>query len=335
MERLELAAFERCAADFDRAVEADPEIDPFCSRSEWILPFQRAFLPERELFLFRGGQDGHSFAALASREHPAVGHYLEAVENMWCFACPLVGANSLALLEAAIHELAPRQTPMHPGVALVLSGVPASRDPKSLLGRIATGLEDRYHLRAVDSTVRFVASLEGGVDGWLSRRSRSFRKSLRAAGRRAEQEGLHFEHLEIADAETAEALYPRILEIESRSWKSASGSGADSGHMRAFYQDMLPRLGARGGLRVLIASREGRDLGYLHGALTGRHFRGLQLSYDQRVDELSVGNLMQLAMIERLCEEGARSYDLGTRSGYKQRWAEEGLRTLTLLARPL
>ncbi len=332
-ERLSPEAFEACAPDFDACVESEPDIDRFCSRSEWILPYQRAFLPDRELYLYRGG-DGRSFAAMAAREHPDVGHYLEAVENMWCFACPLVGADSPALLDAAIADVSKRQAPGHPGVSLALSGVPESRDPNGLLARLVHHLDGRYELRAVDSTLRFEASLEGGLDGWLSRRSVSFRKNLRAAQRKAADEALAFEHVDVANAEDARALYPRILAIEAKSWKSASGSGVDQGSMRDFYADMLPRVADRGGLRVLVVTRDGEDVGYLHGALTGGRFRGLQVSYDQAVVHLSVGNLMQREMIEKLCAEGTRSYDLGTRSDYKRRWAEDGPRTLTIVARP-
>ncbi len=337
-ERLSLADLEAHASDFDDCVDRQTGIDRFCSRSEWILPYQRAFLPDRELFIYQRGSSSTgaepSFVALAARRHPELGLYLEAIENMWCFACPLIGPASVELLDAAIRDVGAMQDPEKPGVAMALSGVPDSREPGSLLARLARGLDGRYRLHAVDETQRFVACLEGGLDGWLAARSRSFRKGLRAALRKAKDEALVFEHLEIATAAAARDLYPRILDIESRSWKSATGNGADSGHMRLFYEDMLPRVAARGGLRVLLVSRGGEDLGYLHGALTGDHFRGLQLSYDARFVHLSLGNLLQREMIERLCAEGAHSYDLGTRSDYKRRWAEEGLRTLTLVARP-
>jgi CelD/BcsL family acetyltransferase involved in cellulose biosynthesis len=332
--RLSLEDFEACAADFDQAVEEQADGDRFCSRSEWILPFHRAFLADRELFLYRGGDDGRSFVALASREDRQVGHYLEAVENMWCFACPLIGPGSTALLDVAIADLEARQKPPHRGVALALSGIPDSREAKSLLGRLVRSLDDRYELRAVDATQRFVASLGGGLDGWLSRRTRSFRKSLRAALRRADDEPLVFEHVGVPSAPAARDLYPRILAIEAETWKAAEGNGADQGGMRLFYEGMLPRVAARGGLRVLIATRNGKDVGYLHGAVTGDHFRGLQVSYDRNYAELSLGNLLQYEMLRQLCTDGIRSYDLGTRSDYKRRWAEDGLRTLTVLARP-
>lgn len=333
-ERLSLDALEACAGEFDHSVDEQPGIDRFCSRSDWILPFHRAFLPDRELFCYRGGQQSRSFVALASRRHPAVGRYLESVENMWCFACPLVGPDAVGLLDEAIAERARDQDPGHRGVTLMLSGIPADRTPEGLLGRLLVSLDDRYRLRAVDETRRFVASLEGGFEGWLSRRSRSFRKGLRAAERVAARQAVRFEHVAVTSADAARAVYPRILAVEARSWKAAVGNGVDSGPMRRFYGDMLPRLAARGGLRLVFATRDGEDLGYLHGALTGDHFRGLQVSYDRRCERLSLGNLLQRETLQRLCAEGARSYDLGSRSDYKRRWAEQGLRTLTVLAQP-
>jgi CelD/BcsL family acetyltransferase involved in cellulose biosynthesis len=333
-ERISAEAFEACCDEFDACVAAEPDIDPFCSRSEWILPYHRAFLPDRELYLYRGGAGGRSFVTLASRSHETVGPYLESLENMWCFACPLIGPGAVALLERAIADCAAAAGARRGRVPVVLSGLADLRNRHSLLGRVVASLADRFDVHAVDETTRYVASLEGGFDGWLSRRRRSFRKGLRAAVRRASGEGLVFEHLQVAGAREARALYPRILAIEARSWKAAEGSGADTGSLRAFYEDMLPRLAARGGLRVLVVQRDGRDLGYLHGALTGDHFRGLQMSYDRDYEHLSLGNLLQREMLLRLCEEGVAHYDLGTRSGYKRRWAEDGLRTITILARP-
>jgi hypothetical protein len=328
--RISLEDFEACADDFDRAVEREHGIDRFCSRTEWILPYHRAFLPDRELFLYR---DGDSFAAFASREHPSAGAYLEALENMWCFASPLVGDDSLALLDEASAVLqAASEDGRRPPV--VLSGIPSSQERGGLLRRVVLGMEDGYELRAVDSTLRFVASLEDGYDGWLARRSAKFRRNLRAADRRADREGVLFEQLQPRTDAEVDAAFRQVLAVEATSWKTAAGSSAGEGSMLAFYTEMFPRLAKRGGLRVVIATRDGEDVGYLHGALTGDHFRGLQMSADAEHAHLGVGNLLQRTMIESLCEEGVQTYDLGTRSEYKKRWAEEGLETLTILAQP-
>ena len=237
MTRLPLEALEACAADFDASVERDPSIDRFCSRTEWILPFLRAFLPERELFAYR---NGGSFLAFAAREHPTVGRYLEAIETMWCFACPLVGEESVPLLEQAISEIGAN-------APLVFAGIPANRGPETLLARVVVALDDRYDLRVVDSTLRFEASLEGGLEGWLSRRSRAFRRNLRAAARKAEGE-IEMELHRPGPGAQLEALYERVLDIERRSWKAAEGSGVAEAPMRTFYDDMLPRIARRGGM---------------------------------------------------------------------------------------
>jgi hypothetical protein len=327
--RLPLEELEACADDFDRSVDRQLDIDRFCSRTEWILPFHRAFAPERELFVYR---EGDAFAAFACRSQPEGGPVLEAVENLWCFACPLVGRDSLALLEAAIADLAARTGGKRAPV--VLSGIPASRDRQSLLAALVAALGKRYELHAIDSTRRFVASLEGGVDGWLGRRSSSFRRNLRAAVRRGREEDVCFESLRVQSDADTRAAYRRVLDVETKSWKAAEGAGVDHGPMLAVYADKLPRGAPRRGRPRIGAQRDGRDVGYVHGAVVGDRFRGLQMSSDRRLAHLSLGNLLQREMIERLCEEGIRSYDLGTRSEYKRRWAEEGLETLTIVARP-
>ena len=324
-ERLSLEEFERCAEPYNRSVGETQWIDRFCSRSEWIVSFHLAFLPDRELHLYRRGD---SFVALAAREHPTVGLYLEPLENMWCFACPLTGSEAPRLLAdvAAAHSQPDRPLP------IVLSGVPLAGE---LLPALVETLGDIYEIRAVDSTRRFVASLAGGMDGFLSRRSASMRRNLRAATRKAVRAGIAFQSIEIgsvADFDAARAL-ERILSIEVHSWKGLEGVGVDRGGMLEFYRNLLPRLAARSALRLLIARLGDRDLGYVYGGVVGDHFRGLQVSYDHEFQHLSLGNLLQQEMIRLLCEEGVRTYDLGTRSEYKQRWGEEGLETVTLVLR--
>jgi CelD/BcsL family acetyltransferase involved in cellulose biosynthesis len=216
-------------------------------------------------------------------------------------------------------------------VPLILSGIPISGAvPKSLVA----ALVGQHEIRAVDMTERFVASLTGGLDGWLGRRSPSLRRNLRAAARRARDAGLAFERHRVSDEDTARALYERVLEIERTSWKSMEGAGADTEPMRTFYADMLPRLAATGRLHVLFATLGERDVGYLHGGSLDDHFRGLQMSFDARCADLSIGNLLQREMISILCEEGFTAYDLGSKPGYKERWSEPGLATMTLVCRP-
>jgi CelD/BcsL family acetyltransferase involved in cellulose biosynthesis len=90
----------------------------------------------------------------------------------------------------------------------------------------------------------------------------------------------------------------------------------------------------RGALRLLIAELDGRDVAYLLGGLFADEFRGLQFGFAAGLEALSLGNLCQWEMIQRLAVEQVRLYDLGTDVEYKQRWGEQTFDTVTLIARP-
>ncbi len=324
MQRLTLAELESCRDSFDAMVEADPQLDRYCSRTEWILPFHRAFHSERELYLYRSNQ---AFVALAANPHAGIGHHLEALECMWGFGCPLVGPGASELLPEILAGW--RNRPFGPPA--VLTGIPlAGPLTRGLVG----GVRRSHELRIIDLVTRYVASLEGGMDGFLRRRSSAFRRNLRSAQRKLGGFGLRFQRVARVSSRELPDLYRRILRIERLSWKASTGNGADQGCMKAFYQDMLPRLARRDGLRVVFARQDGCDVGYVSGAVIGDHYRGLQFSFDARLSKLSLGNVLQYQMLEWLCEDGFATYDLGSQSQYKRRWAEEGLSTATVLLLP-
>ena len=317
IERLSLKELEAAAADYDAAVDADPEVDPFCTRSAWVLSYHHAFAPERRVCALRAGS---SYVVLAERFIPGAGFGLEPLEAMWGFASPLVGPRAVELL----GELASTSP-------LVLLGVAADG---TRLAELERALGRSHRVRPFDLVPRFVASLEGGSDGFLRRRSTSFRRNLRAAERRGRACGLELERVVPASADAARALYVRALAIEARSWKAQSEAPVHRGPMAAFYSEMLPRLAEQGALRALLARRAGEDVGYLYGGVVARRFRGLQFSFADALREIGLGNLLQWEMIRWLCEDGLTDYDLGSRSLYKRRWAETGLVTLSMVALP-
>ncbi len=324
MQRLDRAEFEAAGAAYDRAVAADRTIDRFCSRSAWILSFHDAFHPRAKLCIARVDDD---FVALAAVDEPGLGIVLEPLEAMWGFASPLVGDGGADLLRRLLEPSADH----FERAPLLLRGLPVVRSRLEPLLRV---LEARFAFRPITHTVRFQASLEGGFDGWLARRSPRFRKNLRAARSRTRAAGVRFECMTPLDPLATSALYERALAIERDSWKTRSGNGVDRGPMREFYARMLPRLATAGALRVLLAARDGVDLGYLYGGVAERSFRGLQFSFREEVRDLGLGNALQAEMLERLCAEGIESYDLGSQSDYKRHWAEVGQITTGLLAIP-
>jgi hypothetical protein len=315
MKRLDRAELERCADELDAAVAADPAVDRFCTRSDWILSFHDAFHPESEVVAAR---DGGAFVALAARRG-----LLEPLEAMWGFASALVGPGSMELL----FELLRARSGPQP---LYLSGLaPAAPVTRELLRR----LRPDYALGLASTTVRFVARL-GGDGGFLAARSAKFRRNARALERRTLAAGVRFERLAPQAAEAGAAAHARTLAVERRSWKAATGNGVDRGSMLEFYARMLPRLATRGSLRCVFAQRDGEDVGYLCGGLAGSLFRGLQFSFDDRLRALGLGNALQLEAIEALTQEGVALYDLGAQSEYKARWGERRVPSVGVLARP-
>jgi hypothetical protein len=318
VEPVDLAAV---ADDFDREVAATPEIDRFCSSSAWILAAAAALMPPRAPASYRGA-DGY-FAAMRG-VHPAGFPYIEPVELAWGLASPLVGRDPVPLAEAVVAMLAARRD----WQLAIITGLTAWGPQRRALEH---ALPARWERRTGTPTARYVASLDGGVDGFLSRRSRELRKSLRKSLRTAAQAGVTFESVKQAPAEAAPALYARIQEVEAMSWKAREGVGISSGPMRAFYDHMLPRLCERGQQRILFARAADRDIGYILGAVFEGEYRGLQFSYDDGHGPLGIGGLLQYHQIVELCEEGVIRYDLGTEMDYKRRWAEEVMETEMLV----
>ncbi len=317
MEPIDLAAI---ADDFDREVAQTPAIDRFCSSTAWILAAAGALMPPRAAFSFKGE---HGYFAAMRGVHPAGFPYIEPVELAWGLAAPLIGRDPQGLVSEVVPLLASRRD----WQLTILAGHTVAGPQRRALD--AT-LPARWELRNGQPTVRHVASLEGGVDGFLSRRSRELRKSIRKSIRAAEVAGLRFESVRATEPQ-AMALYERIQAVEARSWKSLEGVGVGSGPMRAFYAAMLPRLCALGQQRTIFARLADSDVGYILGAVMGDEYRGLQFSYDNDLAELGIGGLLQYQQVVELCAAGVARYDLGTEMDYKRRWAEDVMETEMLV----
>jgi len=318
VEPVDLAAV---ADDFDREVALTPAIDRFCSSTAWILAAAGALMPPRAAFSFRGQ---HGYFAAMRGVHPAGFPYVEPVELAWGLAAPLIGRDPVALVEEVVPVLANRRD----WQLAIMSGLTVNGPQRRALD--AT-LPARWERRRGQPTVRHVASLEAGMDGFLARRTRDFRKSVRKAERGAVVDGMTFETVRTATAAEANNLYERIQAIELRSWKSRDNVGISQGPMRAFYAAMLPRLAELGQQRTIFARLADRDVGYILGAVMAGEYRGLQFSYDDALARHNIGSLLQLRQIAELCDAGVARYDLGTEMEYKRRWAEDIMETEMLV----
>ncbi len=324
LEPLTFDALDRADSVWNRLAARAPHPDPLCCRTEWQFSYHQAFAPRRRLY-FRG--DGDGLVALAGTPHRRVGTLLEPLESHWLFGCPLLGPGAVEVFRALLEEEAFRARP--PAVAL--SGLtPASPAWHALLA----ALRPRYRVRLGEPSVVRSASLAGGLDGYLSRRSANHRRKLRQAERRAAAAGFTFERSRPADPAAAAGIYDRMLAVEERSWKGLGRCGMAEPPSREFYRAMLCRLSASAAGRVIFARRDGRDVGFVFGGVACGHYRGQQFSFDAACSPWSVGNLLQLEQVRWLAEEGVERYDLGPCMEYKAHWAECEERTETLVLLP-
>jgi hypothetical protein len=322
VEPLSLAELEAQADEIDRLALAAPEIDAFCSSPTWILPAAAALMPPCQPVLYRGEA---GFLAAGLRLHEQV-RVLEPLEAMWGLASPLVGGAPEPLAAAAMDIFRACERSWD---ALILTGMMLD---SALLQALVRRIGGRYRIALGPRTVRHVASLEGGADGFLARRPRGTRKSLRQSARRAAAAGIAFEELTAGDAVESDRLFERILAVERRSWKGRAQLGLDTDGMREFYRLMARRLAASGRLRVLFARRDGaEDVAYVLGAVFGDTYRGLQFAFDDRFRAVGLGNLAQLEQVRRLPADIVR-YDLGTGGEYKRDWAELEITSVALIA---
>ena len=318
LRRLSLDELSEQAEAFDSAVEATAGIDHFCSASDWIIPAARSLMPARESWIHTAED---CYWAFMEGQHPEGFSYLEPLEAMWALACPTLGADNEALVEGLEHlcEM--------PGASWKIMALPGLGAGHPLLSAVVSRFADRWELGLGQSAVRLLIDLDG-IDEFLARRSKHFRRSLQRSLRDAAQAAIVVED---ASHSSAADLIQRIMAVEARGWKGQQGVGITEGAMHDFYKLMLPRLSQRGAVRVLFARQGERDVAYIFGGLRLEGYRGLQFSFDEEYRAYGLGNLLQYEQITRLCSEGVKTYDLGMHMEYKLRWADRQRETLTLL----
>ncbi|MCB9877942.1 MAG: GNAT family N-acetyltransferase [Planctomycetes bacterium] len=293
------------------AARRTPQLDPFCCRSEWQLAFHEVFAPERSL-LFAGDDDS---CVVFARVPLRTGTLLAPIDTSWQFGCPLLGPAALDVLDLQLRYGS--------GSATTNLLISALEPDGPLLRDLHARFDEthRFSLAHTDTSCR--ASLEGGLDGYLARRSPRTRRNVRAAARRAAALGVTFERVAPADAATANATYQRMLLVERRSWKGIGRCGMTMPPSRQFYAALLERMAASGAARVMFARRGDADIGFVFGGVADGVYRGQQFSYDEHWSPFSIGNLLQLEQLRWLCEEGAARYDMGPMMDYKRHWTEQ------------
>ncbi len=315
-------AWAKIAASTDQA-------DPFCCTAAWQLSFHETFSPKRRLLIEATAGSRIAFAEMFFSPQDI---YLTPIETGWLFGCPLLGGQAVELLTEAIEYAAGVYRPFFP--ALMISGI---RPGGTLARRLLQVFNHNYDIFLYAESVQCAASLAGGVDGFLSRRSANHRSKLKKAARQALEKGVRFERIVPSSPEESRTAFSRMLAVEHTSWKGIGRCGMTESPARQFYTVMLDRLSASKEARVIFAKHEDKDIGFIFGGMVGKIYRGQQFSYDERWKIFSIGNILQLEQIAWLCEENAERYDMGPLTGprmhYKAHWTEKEFKLQTWILR--
>lgn len=300
------------------------QADPCCCAPAWNLAYHQIFHPEE-----------HAFAAFS--EDAQVSFYESRLQNgsttwlpledSWMFSQPLLGFDSLELLKELLASS--KDTPI-----IVLGGV---RENSALARGLFLGFSSHFNFFRAEAATLCAASLFGGLDGWLARRSGNFRSKLKKALRNSSR--ITYEKHVPTNREEAAKIYERMLKVEEKSWKGIHHCGMAESPSREFYGELLAILSENGHARIIIAKDEAKDIGYIFGSCLEGFYRGQQFSFDQEYAPFSLGNLLQYQKIKWLCEDAIARYDMGPitgpRMGYKAHWTEERIEINTWIMRPI
>jgi hypothetical protein len=309
-----LRQWEHLDSKWNQAAMSSPQLDPFCCRTEWQLAYHEAHAPGRELIV---RETPGSLVAFTDISEDESGFLYGPAESHWLNGSPLLGPESLELFCDLLADFEPGRDSLSP--RFVISGLEPTG---KLIRALLASLGKNYRFWLYHSQTLCNASLEGGFDGFLSRRSAKHRSGMNAQARRAAKHGVTFERYTPGDAGAAAQLYARMLAVEELSWKGIERCGMTVEPSRTYYRCMLRRLAISGIGRVMFARRGEQDIGYIFGGLAGEVYRGQQFSFARDWKSFSIGNLLQVELIKWLCEEGIQRYDMGPFMDYKRRWAE-------------
>ena len=175
------------------------------------------------------------------------GGYVAAMplEFGWGLAAPFAGPDPDALVDQLNWMWSQRADEID---ALLISGIPIDG---LWMGALTRTFIENHRMSIGPESVRRIASLDGGMDGFLSRRSGRFRANVRRANRRRLEENICLEYHSNPEPLS---IFERIVEIEADSWKGREGAGFNIEPFKDFYRRMLPRLARRSQLRVLFFS---------------------------------------------------------------------------------
>nr|WP_255553741.1 GNAT family N-acetyltransferase [Maritimibacter sp. DP1N21-5] len=154
-----------------------------------------------------------------------------------------------------------------------------------------------------------IVDLEGGQEGFLSRRSKNTRTKLKQLMRRTS--GPEFQFLRSGDDdEKAHGLLDEALEMSFRSWKAEVGTNIGArGDERGFLHRILAKPPAGCRFYVDLLRRDGEAVAFALTLTDGRRACGLITDYDMSFQKESYGRAVFMQSIYNAAADGAVLFD--------------------------
>jgi hypothetical protein len=238
------------------------QVDPFCCLTYWQLSFHEAFNPHRRLLIKESSGNVIAFAEKVFSEDSV---FITPIEPHWLFGTPLLGPDSVDLLSDTIGDIEYFYGSNFP--TIVISGIaPNGVLYQKLQKQFSSKFEFSHH----SSGLQCAASLAGGLDGFLSRRSSNLRRNLKKKTKLAANSGISFERFSPSTELEAERIYSRMISVELASWKGTGRCGMAEPPARQYYEIMLKRLALSKNARIILAQHDGNDIGFIFGGMAGK-----------------------------------------------------------------
>lgn len=165
---------------------------------------------------------------------------------------------------------------------------------------------------------------------------RNLRQSIRRNGRRLEEQGaVRLAFLEPAEHEV-DALLDTAVEVESRSWKTRTGTALKHDTRQQEFFRLYARAAARAGrLHIAILSLDDRPIAVSLGEIYNNIYWAYKIGYDEAFSKIGPGVLLQFHLTAHLAERGiARIEFQGQLVEYKRNWTDKAVETVAIRIYP-
>ena len=154
--------------------------------------------------------------------------------------------------------------------------------------------------------------LKNGFDSYIESRSWSFRRNAKRKAKKLEELG-NIQLKEFHEPRDVAFALEKINEIENESWKENAGISIDQNeNQKRFYKSYLEKAALNGNWESFFLCVNG-EYSAFKLLLTEQHIaNSLKTAYKSKYDHYSLGFLIHLFVIKKLCERQWKEYDLLT-----------------------